>query len=445
MAIKKEKNKHLTDDQRLAPEAALRGRKPLSQIRRETGIPRSTIKRETVNRRVESTKTFYGRRFNPCVHRGGCQAPGMCGRPDCARRCAGCGLRCREGSCPRFEEERCPRLAAPPYVCNGRPDEQRCRLRKFHYLHKIAHEGYRRTLTESRQGVNLTEGELRAINETLVPALNRGQSPHHAMVSAPASFGICERTVYNYVNAGVLSAKRHNLPMAVRYKKRRGAPVEHKVDRHCAEGRPWGPFQDFPAENPGVQVPEPDTVEGGRRDKCVLPTAMFARQGFMFARPMPGKCAQHVADAFNWMWRALGNAAFRMLFPAVLADNGTDLSNPLAIGTSPGDGTRRTRVSYTRPYTATDKAHVERNHEYIRRVVLKGESFDSLSQTQVDLMMSHVNSYVRASLMDDDSHPCRTPYERFAFEYGEEIARRLGIVPIPLREVTLRPKLLEVR
>lgn len=445
MAIKKEKNKHLTDDQRLAPEAALRGRKPLSQIRRETEIPRSTIKRETVNRRVESTKTFYGRRFNPCVHRGGCQAPGMCGRPDCTRRCAGCGLRCREGSCPRFEEERCPRLAAPPYVCNGRPDEQRCRLRKHYYLHKIAHEGYRRTLTESRQGVNLTEGELRAINETLVPALNRGQSPHHAMVSAPASFGICERTVYNYVNAGVLSAKRHNLPMAVRYKKRRGAPVEHKVDRHCAEGRPWGPFQDFPAENPGVQVPEPDTVEGGRRDKCVLPTAMFARQGFMFARPMPGKCAQHVADAFNWMWRALGNAAFRMLFPAVLADNGTELSNPLAIETSPGDGTRRTRVSYTRPYTATDKAHVERNHEYVRRVAFKGESFDSLSQTQVDLMMSHVNSYIRASLMDDDSHPCRTPYERFAFEYGEEIARRLGIVPIPLREVTLRPKLLEVR
>ena len=398
-----------------------------------------------MNRRVESTKTFYGRRFNPCVHRGGCQAPGMCGRPDCTRRCTGCGLRCREGSCPRFEEERCPRLAAAPYVCNGCPDEPRRRLRKFHYPHKLAHEGYRRTLTESRQGVNLTEGELLAIDEVLVPALNRGQSVYHAMPSAPDSFGVCGHTTCNYINGGVLSVKRHNLPTAIRYKKRRGVPVEHKVDHHCAEGRPWGPFQDFPAENPGVQAPETDTVEGGRRDKCVLPTAMFARQGFMFARPMPGKCARHVADAFNWMWRALGDAAFRMLFPAVLADNGTEFSNPLAVETSPGDGTRRTRVSCTRPYTATDKAHVERNHEYIRRIVFKGESFDSLSQTQVDLMMSHVNGNARASLMDDDSHPCRTPYERFAFEYGEEIARRLGIVPIPLREVTLRPELLEVR
>ena len=53
MAVKKEKNKHLTDDLRLALEAALRERKALSQINRETGISRSTIKREIVNRRVE--------------------------------------------------------------------------------------------------------------------------------------------------------------------------------------------------------------------------------------------------------------------------------------------------------------------------------------------------------------------------------------------------------
>ncbi len=120
------------DDLRLALEAALRERKPFAQISRETGIPRSTVKREVLGRRVESTKTFYGRRFNPCARRDGCDAAGMCGRPGCARSCANCGLRCREGLCPRFEEERCPRLDAPPYVCNGCPDEPRCRLRKFY-------------------------------------------------------------------------------------------------------------------------------------------------------------------------------------------------------------------------------------------------------------------------------------------------------------------------
>ena len=58
-------------------------------------------------------------------------------------------------------------------------------------------------------------------------------------------------------------------------------------------------------------------------------------------------------------------------------------------------------------------------------------------------MTSHVDSYVRASLMEGES-PCRTPYERFVFEFGEETARKPGIVMIPLREATLRPELLNL-
>ena len=83
-----------------------------------------------------------------------------------------------------------------------------------------------------------------ALSETLAPALARGQSPHHAMVASPESFAVCERTVYNYVNGGVLPSKRHSLPMAVRYRKRRGTPVAHKVDRHCTEGQ--GDVQSVP-------------------------------------------------------------------------------------------------------------------------------------------------------------------------------------------------------
>ena len=132
MAVKKERNRHLTDDLRLALEAALRERKPFAQISRETGIPRSTIRREVVNRRVESTKTSCGRRFNPCVRRDRCDAAGMCGRPDCARSCASCGLRCREGLCPRFVDaveggrgdRRLPHRT-PGHLLSGRRNDER--------------------------------------------------------------------------------------------------------------------------------------------------------------------------------------------------------------------------------------------------------------------------------------------------------------------------------
>ena len=187
--------------------------------------------------------------------------------------------------------------------------------------------------------------------------------------------------------------------MAVRYKKRSGTPAEHKADRRCAGGRKWELHLEYLAENPGVQVPQVDTVEGGRNDRRVLPTVMFPNLRFMAARLPPGKCARHVTDAFNWMWNALGGDSFRTLFPAVLADNGTEFSSPLAIEASPEDGSVRTRVFYTRPHRATDRAQAERNHGYVRRVVLKGESFDSLAQEHVNTMMSHVNSYVRASLV----------------------------------------------
>ena len=88
--------------------------------------------------------------------------------------------------------------------------------------------------------------------------------------------------------------------------------------------------------------------------------------------------SRHVADAFDRMWRALGTDTFRRLFPAMVKDNGTEFTDPLAVETSPDDGSARTKVSCARPCTATDKAHAGRNHEHVRRVVLKGESSSPL-------------------------------------------------------------------
>ena len=99
----------------------------------------------------------------------------------------------------------------------------------------------------------------------------------------------------------------------------------------------------------------------------------------------------------------------------------------------------RTKVFYCDPYCATQKPRIERVHEELRRILIKGTNFDLIDQDYVSLVLSHVNSYSRASL--DNS----TPYDEFVKEYGYEGRRfleRLGVVNIHANEVTLDPYLL---
>jgi hypothetical protein len=68
--------------------------------------------------------------------------------------------------------------------------------------------------------------------------------------------------------------------------------------------------------------------------------------------------------------------------------------------------------------------------------VPKGESFDHFTQDTVNIIFSHVNSVKRKSLNG------KSPYDMFAFTYGEELAAILGIIAISADQVTQSPRLL---
>ena len=75
-------------------------------------------------------------------------------------------------------------------------------------------------------------------------------------------------------------------------------------------------------------------------------------------------------------------------------------------------------------------------HEFIRRVVPKGKSFDELTQADIGLMMDHINSYRRKKLNG------KSPYEAFCFYYGEELAQKLGCHEVAANSINLMPGLL---
>ena len=427
------KNKHLTDEERLLIEHWLKGGASLKSIATELSRSTSTISREVRARAINSDKSASGRVANRCIMRKDCIKRQLCDdKPNCMRKCSACNI-CNK-VCPDFEEEKCLRLYEPPYVCNGCIDEGQCTLRKRYYLHRKAHQAYRETLAESRSGANISEDELRALDEFVSPLLINGQSPRHIVANNPDSFNVSEKSIYRYVAGGLLSAHTLDMPRVCRIKPRKTKPVQHKVDSACRIGRTYPEFLKF-VEDTGRAVVEMDSVIGRIGGKVLL-TMMFKNCDFMLAFIRERNTSQSVIDCFNDMYTSLGKDKFKSLFPIILCDNGSEFSNPKVLEFD-AQGARRTNIFYCDPYASFQKPSVELNHEFIRRILPSGTSFDGLSQDDVNLMMSNINSYSREKLND------MSPTDMFCYLYGVSVLDKLGQRKIPHNEIILKPSLLK--
>ena len=427
------KNKHLTDLERLQIEQRLREGISLKRIAVDLGKSASTISREIRAHAIESDKYAPYRIHNRCAKLNVCQKMQICAdKPNCTRKCSRCNY-CN-AVCEEFEERLCIRLYDPPYVCNGCMEELQCVLRKKYYLHKKAHEAYREMLAESRTGANITEDELLYLDEWVSPLIQRGQSVHHIAAHNADRFEVSEKSIYRYVSGGLLKAKNIDMPRVCRLKPRRTKPVEHKIDNTCRIGRTYADFLAF-TEAVGAPVVEMDSVIGRVGGKVLL-TMMFKSCDLMLAFIRERNTSQSVIDVFNCLDETLGSEVSSRLLTVCLTDNGSEFSNPKALECD-AQGSQRTRVFYCDPYASYQKPNVELNHEFIRKILPKGTSFDNLCQADIDLMMSHINSYSREKLGD------KSPFDVFGFIYGYDVLEKLGIRRIPANEILLKPSLLK--
>ena len=96
-------------------------------------------------------------------------------------------------------------------------------------------------------------------------------------------------------------------------------------------------------------------------------------------------------------------------------------------------------VFYCRPYAPYQKGACERNHVLVRFIHYKGWSFDELTQEDINMLFSHINSYPRQSLNG------KTPYEKILEDsrLGQEFLDFAGIKKVDCDDVTLNPSLLK--
>lgn len=429
------KNKHLTLDDRYDIQHALDDRLSFKAIGRKLGKDCTTISKEVRNHICFSQSGAFGRPFNDCIHRFSCTKNASACRK-CDRlhisKCAVCG-KCTS-SCLDYKKEVCRQLLKPPYVCNGCDKRRKCTIEKRLYDAHKAQMEYNEKLSETRSGFNLTEDERNRLDSVISPLLKNGQSLHHILINNPDTISCCEKTAYVYLNNSLFSARNIDAPRIVRFKPRNKS-VPLKVDKSCRIGRTYEEFKKYHIENPSLPVTELDSVEGVKGG-AVLLTIHFVLPKLQLAFYREANDSKSVTDIINSIYEKIGEDDFKKVFPLILADNGTEFSNPLAIEADP-DGVIRSQVFYCDPSSPGQKGACENNHEFIRRVIPKHTDISQYNQEKISLMMNHINSYKRPELGD------KSPYEMFEFYYGKELLDKLGVIKIPPNDILLRPELLD--
>jgi IS30 family transposase len=292
------------------------------------------------------------------------------------------------------------------------------------------------TKMEMRKGVLLDEAERRRISDIFSPLIRQGQSPYHVCLTNRDAPMISDKTLYRYIALGIMDAKSTDLLRKVKMRPRKEKP-QLKVEKGCYAGCTYRDFLVRLEADPDVEVVQMDTVIGkkGGGEKCLL-TVCFPKSELMLAFIRNANTARSVTDIFDALKSELGFNMFEEIFPLILTDRGSEFSAPSAIETDDAP-VLWTMIFFCDPNCAYQKPEIESGHRLIRMVSPKGTSLNRLTQKDIDLMMSHINSYARKALGG------RTPIEVFAQMHGNTVIRQLGLRPVPTNGINLTPSLLK--
>lgn len=407
--------KHFSLNDRINLQAAIHKGYSCSQISKLLNKNRSAVYREILNNSVIKEPR------HTCSH--------------CSKDCIA-KHKYINNRCPSFAYYLCPKLLKFPFSCHGCKDLSICAHYKRFYDCSKADENSNYVLKESRRKRQLTKEEITQIDEIVSPKVVKGQSLHHIYVANPTLKDVChERTIRRLIYAGELSVKCHELRRYVRFKHKEPHTKREVRNVEILFQRTFSDYLKYCQLHPDKNVVQYDSVEGNKECKKWILTITFPVSNFQFGLLIRKGSAISVLNNMKKLINDVGKEKFKQIFPINLSDNGIEFYKFHEIEMDEC-GESLCKTFFTNTYRSNDKAECERNHQFIRYVLPKGKNFDRLSQEKVDLLFSHINSYVRESKKD------KTPYELVLESFGREFLESINIQGIPLNEVNLKPELL---
>ena len=194
---------------------------------------------------------------------------------------------------------------------------------------------------------------------------------------------VCSKTIYNYIDKGLLKVINIDLPLRVRYKNKRrivrknrrlyGLSIDERPDRinNREEFGHW----------------EIDTIVGTRETGAAILTLdeRLTRKRIMLK--IESKTSDAVCQAIERL-KALYGSRFPQIFRSITSDNGSEFSElPKVFGEIP--------VYYTHPYSAYERGTNEKQNSLVRRFLPKGKSFDNLTNEALTDIEAWINNLPR--------------------------------------------------
>ena len=308
----------------------------------------------------------------------------------------------------------CSRRDRSPGACNGCEFYSKCKKDRYVYDAHKAHNQYKITLSSSREGIMLSQDQVRVIGKIIGPLIKQGQSISQIYATHRSKLIVEEKTMYNYIDQGVfrdygiinlsLKEKVNRKPRKTKHKERK-SPANYT-------GHTYSDYQELMAESEFSSTVEMDTLYNSPQGPFIQTlnlTDCMVMIGFLYEF----RTNENMALSLDVLQKHPGTERFKRIMMPFLADRGSEVKKHQLFEFDV-DGNRRTLIYYCDPMCPHQKPHVENNHNYVRDILPNGYDLSKLPQDDVNEMFLHINNTPRKSKGN------RTPIELMKFLYPDD-------------------------
>lgn len=194
---------------------------------------------------------------------------------------------------------------------------------------------------------------------------------------------VCTKTLYNYIDMGLLKVKNIDLPLRVKInKKSRRIRKNRRILGESIENRPT-----IINERKDFGNWEIDTVIGKKNKGSVLLTLDERLTRKRIIVKIKGKTSEAVTEGILKIYNSMGSNADK-IFKSITSDNGSEFAKLKE--TLPS-----TDIYYAHPYSSGERGTNEKQNSLVRYFYPKGKSFDNVSDESINRVQNWINDLPR--------------------------------------------------